>query len=222
MNKSMQISHTEAMRLIQFHADHALQDNKENILNEHLKECAECRAYAQQLNKLENILKNIMHKQWGLRPAPLSIAALVENKNGKKSSSALLVTRTALISVALLAFMLIGWQFTSASPTPTDGTQFEVLSIPTPSTQITVTTSSSKNCLQIHYQVQENDTLESIASHFATSKEIIMTLNNMFSETIQPNTELLVPLCDTTPTSTLHPPTFTITPFLDPTTSTPG
>ena len=218
----MQISHAEAVQLIEFEADHTLHGNEKKILNEHLRDCAECRAFAQQLNRLENILKNVMHKQWSLSPAPLSVSVLMGNNISKKSSSALLITRTALISVAFLAFVVIGWQFTAASPTTTYSTQFEVLLIPTPSTSTTATISSSKNCMQIHYQVQENDTLESVAAHFATSKETIMELNNLASETIPAQTELLVPICDTTPTSTLHPPTFTITPILDPTTSTPG
>ena len=218
----MQISHAEAMQLIEFQADHALHGDKENILNEHLKGCVECRAYAQQSNQLDKILKSVMHKQWDIRPTPLFLAVLMGNKIGKKSSSALLLTRTALISIAFMAFIVIGWQFTSASSTTVYGTQFEVLPNPTPSTSITATTFSSKNCTQIHYQVQENETLDSIASHFATSKEAIMALNSLTVETIQPSKELLIPICDTTPTSTLHPPTFTITPFLDPTTSTPG
>src|SRR5574338_254319 len=124
----------KAMQLIEFEADHALHGAEKKILNEHLKDCVECQAYAQQLNKLENILKNVMHKQWDLRPAPLSVAALIGINHSKKSSSALLLTRTALISIAFVAFVVIGWQFTAASPTAIYGTQFEVLPNPTPST----------------------------------------------------------------------------------------
>lgn len=218
----MQISHAEAMQLIQFQADHALHGDKQKILNEHLTTCSECRTYAQQLNQLENVLKNVMHSQWDLRPAPLSMAALMGNNTGKKYSSALLITRTALISMALLAFVIVGWQFTDANTRSVSGTQFVMLPIPTPSTQITATSLLSSHCLQIHYQVQKNDTLEDIATHFATSKEMLMKLNNMSSESIQLNKELLIPVCDITPTNTLPPPTFTITPILDPITSTPG
>jgi len=218
----MHISHTEAIQLIQFQADNILPGNQEKVLSEHLKACSECRTYAQQLNKTENVLKSVMLKQWNVRPAPLSVAALMET-TGKKSSSAILITRTAFISVALFTFVMLGLQFTATSPTAIHGTQFEVLPNPTPSSQITATIfSSTKNCQQIHYQVQKNDTLESIVSHFATSKEAVMALNNMISEVVQSNTELLVPVCDTTPTSTLNPPTFTITPILEPFTSTPG
>ncbi len=215
MNKSMQISHAEAMQLIQFRADN------QKILSEHLKDCFDCRTYAQQLNKTENVLRTVMRKQWNINPAPLSIAVLMGN-TGKKSSSAILITRTALISVAFLAFIIIGWQFTATNPKSMYATQFDLLPIPTPSTQITATTFLSNNCIQSHYQVQKNDTLESIAAHFTTSKEALMELNSMKSDVIEPDTELLVPICDTTPTSTLYAPTFTITPILNPTTTTPG
>ena len=221
MNRSMQIPHAEAMQLIQFRADNALRGNKEKILSEHLKDCFDCRTYAQQLNKTENVLRTVMRKQWNINPAPLSIAVLMGN-TGKKSSSAILITRTALISVAFLAFIIIGWQFTATNPKSMYATQFDLLPIPTPSTQITATTFLSNNCIQSHYQVQKNDTLESIAAHFTTSKEALMELNSMKSDVIEPDTELLVPICDTTPTSTLYAPTFTITPILNPTTTTPG
>ena len=87
---------------------------------------------------------------------------------------------------------------------------------------ITVTSLLSSPCVQIHYHVQKNDTLEGIAARFATSKETLMRLNNLSSELIQPKRELLIPVSNTTPTHTLPPPTFTITPILDTTTSTPG
>jgi hypothetical protein len=221
-NNSMQISHEDAMQLIQFQADHALHGDKQKTLNEHLTTCAECRRYAQQLNQLENILKNVMHSQWDLRPAPLSITALIGNNIGKKYSRTLLITRTALISMALLAFVVIGWQFTDINTKSISETQFAMLPIPTPSTQITATSLLSNHCVQIHYHVQKNDTLESIAAHFAISEEMLMKLNSMSSKVIQPNTELVILVCDTTPTKTLPPPTFTITPILDPTASTPG
>ena len=163
-----------------------------------------------------------MYRQWDARPAPLSIRALIGNNIGKKYSSTLLITRTALISVALSALAIIGWQFTDTNTRSASETQFVMLPIPTPSTQITATSLLSSQCVQIHYHVQKNDTLEGIATHFATSKETLMKLNNMFSESVQPNSELFVPVCNTTPTNTLPPPTFTITPILNPTTSTPG
>lgn len=218
----MPISHAEAMQLIEFQADHILRGDKQMSLNEHIATCADCQTYAQRLNQVETVLHSVMQKQWDRHPAPLSMTALMENKFDRKSLNTILITRTALISLSVLLFVMAGWQFTSTNTRSTSGTQFAMLSIPTPSEQLTATSLSSVHCTQIHYQVQKKDSLESIALHFATSKEKLISLNNLSSEVLQPNVELLVPLCDTTPTSTLHPPTFTITPFLDPTTSTPG
>ena len=218
----MRISHAEAIQLIEFQADHILRGDKQTFLNEHIATCAECQTYAQRLNQVENVLQSVMRKQWDRRPAPLSITGLIKNKLDRKSSNTILITRTALISLALMVFVMAGWQFTSTNTRSTSGTQFALLAIPTPSKQLTATNFSAVHCTQIRYQVQKNDSLDSIALKFATSKEKLITLNNLSSENIQLNVELLVPVCDTTPTSTVHPPTFTITPFLDPTTSTPG
>ena len=65
---------------------------------------------------------------------------------------------------------------------------------------------------------------ESVAHHFSTSKEAIMAASNMKTETIDAGMELIIPLCDLTPTSTVHPAAFTTThtPALSPASSTPG
>lgn len=218
----MSITHAEALRLIQLQADHTLQADKQNILKEHLAVCATCQAYAQKVNQTENILKRIMHQQWDLRPTPLSVTALIGKTYHSKNSSTLLLTRKALIGVTFVVFMMMGWKITATNPASSNATQFEVLPNPTPVTQTSEPATSAKSCIQIQYQVQDGDTLESIASHFATAKDDIVKLNYLTAETLKANTELLVPVCDTTPTSTLNPPTFTITPFLETITTTPG
>ena len=207
----MQITHEEAIQLIQYGADKTLRSNEEKILKEHLKDCAQCRAYAHQLRDMEDVLQNIMHKKWHMRPAPLSIANLISAKNVWKNKSTILVTRTALISIAFTAFVFIGMQFTFSGKS---GKQFipGMLPVPTPSTQYTATLSSELNCKEVQYRVQESDTLDSIANQHGTSKEIIMSLNKLSTEAIYPAMELTVPSCNSTPTSTTYPPTFTITP----------
>lgn len=216
----MQISHAEARYMLQLQADRALHDDQPKLLNHHMEDCAECRTYASELNQTETILKNVMRRQWNRNPAPLSMDTLLRNKNGKKSGT-LLLTRTAMISTALLLFVFIGLQFTTMNSIPTHSTQFSMPLIPTPSTQITATI-LSKDCRSIQYQVRERDTLEDIATRFDTSKVELVQLNNLNSETLHANETLLIPVCDTTPTSTLYAPTFTITPFLDTTATIPG
>jgi len=217
----MQITHEEAIQLIQYAADKAVPGVKEKLLHEHLQDCAQCSAYARQFKDMENVLQTVMRKQWSQRPAPLSLSTLKAKKDSQKNRSALLVTRTALIGMAICTFIFIGWQVTLTT-NPKNAIFPGMLPVPTPSTQYTATNTLALNCHQILYKVQEYDTLESIANQYATSKEAIMNLNNLNTETIQRDMELLIPICKSTPTSTIYPPTFTITPFLEPITNTPG
>jgi len=83
--------------------------------------------------------------------------------------------------------------------------------VPTPSTQLTSTKITMQDCQEVRYKVREGDTLESIAYQFSASKEMIMARNRMETEAIDISTELIVPLCSSTPTGTIYPPTSTIT-----------
>ena len=217
----MQITHEEAIQLIQYTADKAVPGATEKLLYEHLKDCEQCSTYAGQFKDMENVLQTVMRKQWSQRPAHLSLSALKEKKDSRKNKSTLLVTRTAFIGMAVCTFIFIGWQVT-LTLNPKNAIFPGMLPVPTPSTQYTATNTQTLNCQQIIYKVHEYDTLESIASQYATSKEAIINLNNLNTETIQRDMELLIPICKSTPTSTIYPPTFTITPFLEPITNTPG
>ena len=217
----MQITHEEALRLIQFNADRALSVEKEAILDQHLRTCAECRTYAKQFSKMEVALLNVMRKQWNLRPIPLAIDKLTEKKNSRKIPGTLMLTRSTVIGIAFLTFIFIGWQF-AITNNPLNGSLPVLPVIPTPSIFYTATSYTLQDCVKVPYHVQESDTLQSIADHFSISKEIIQELNKLNTEAIQPNAILLIPVCKSTPTSTNHPPTFTITPFLEPITRTPG
>jgi hypothetical protein len=217
----MQITHEEAIQLIQHRADEAVHGIQEKLLKEHLKDCVQCNTYAGEFKEMEFVLQHAMHKHWDRRPAPLSIASLISAKHEWKTRSALLITRTALVSITIFAFIFFGWQATFTNNT-SSGNYPGLLPIPTPSTQYTATTSYSLNCREVPYRVQENDTLESIASQHSTSKETLMSLNNLKTEVISLDMELIIPVCDSTPTSTIYPPTFTITPILEPIIYTPG
>ena len=220
----MQITHEEARRLIQFNIDQTLVPHEIKILIEHVESCSECRAYAEGLGEVERILLPLMKRQWNLEPAPLSIAAIVQQKSSNWQANIMLVTRTALISIVFAAFVFSAWQFTRSGSQTSTPMPVSVLAIPTPSGQSTSTKISFPNCEEIIYQVQETDTLERIAYQFSASKDKIMAINNLITETIKPKMELLIPICNSAPTSTGHPSTLTITftPLISPTTSTPG
>src|SRR5687768_359269 len=218
----MEITHEEARRLIQYNADKALSQKEQIMLRAHFKGCAECRAYHAEFKETENHLRRVMHREWGLRPTPLSIAVLTSKRNFIGRLNILLATRTALVSIALLVFIFGIWQIKLITSYTSNRTPLNILPVPTPSAQLTSTTIGVQNCEEIRYIVQENDTLEGLAEQFSTSKESIMTANDMKIEAIRGGTELIIPVCDYTPTSTVNPPTGTIyTPFTSPTTNTP-
>jgi hypothetical protein len=219
----MQITHEEAHSLIQFDADAALNAQEKNRLAAHLQECTECRSYAVEIKMLEDLLVPEMKRRWNLQPAPLLIDALRANRHPKLSTSNLLATRTAAVGIVVFAFIFSVWQFTlSGQPEPTR-LPVSVLPIPTPSTQATGTNTILQNCEGMLYIVQENDTLESVASQFSVSKEELMAANQMKTETLYQVTKLMIPICGFTPTGTLTAMTLTKTdtPSIRPTTSTP-
>jgi hypothetical protein len=73
------------------------------------------------------------------------------------------------------------------------------------------------------YSVRENDTLADIAHQFSVSEEEILAVNSLEAVTLSPSMELLIPVCNWTPTGTVHPVTFTTTytPVREPFTTTP-
>jgi len=205
----MEITHEEARGLIQHNADEALNQNKQIVLRAHLKDCPDCRVYAAELNEIENTLRPVMQRQWDLRPTLLSMNGLPLKRKIKEKVSIILAIRTALVGLAIVAFIFSVWQSKLTNSATLSQTPLSILPVPTPSAQLTSTRIVSQNCEEIRYKVQENDTLESVADGFSTSKESIMIANKMKTEAISPTMELLIPICHSTPTGTVNPPTLT-------------
>jgi hypothetical protein len=220
----MQITHAEAHRLIQFSMDEALKPQEKNSLQVHLNECIECRAFVEELKGVENLLMPVMSRHWAVQPAPLLIEALTKKGKLPIQTSIILATRTAIISIVFAVFVFSAWQYSHSGSQPANPVPMGGLPIPTPSGQSTSTKISFQDCEETIYQVQENDTLESIASKFAVAKNKIKAVNHLSTESIHAKMDLLIPSCSSTPTGTIHPSTLTITftPLLGPTTSTPG
>ena len=222
----MQITHAEAHNLIHYNMDKVLKPQEKNILQTHLNDCLECRAFAEEIKEVENILLPLMIRHWALQPAPLrtEVIANKSKRNLQLQASIILATRTAMISIVFAAFVFSAWQFTHSGRQTLTPVPVGVLPIPTPSGQSTSTKISFQNCEKLMYQVQENDTLESIAFQFSVAKDKIMAINNLSTESIKAKKELLIPICTSTPTGTIHPSTLTttFTPLIGQTTSTPG
>ena len=220
----MQITHAEAQELIQFSIDEVLKPHERNILQRHLKDCLECRTFVEEIKGVENLLLPVMGRHWAGQPAPLSIDSLTNKKKLQLQISIMLVTRTAMISIVFAAFIFSAWQSTHSGKQNANPGPVSVLAIPTPSGQSTSTKINFQNCPEMVYQVQENDTLESIATQFSVTTDKLTTINNLRTESIHAKMKLLIPICTSTPTGTLYPSTLTttFTPLLDPTSSTPG
>lgn len=219
----MQITHEEAHKLIQFNIDDALNPREKTKLSAHLQECSKCRGYAEEIKEVESILLPVMKRQWNLQPTPLSVATIQIKRISKIQTSIMLATRTAVVSAVLLGFIFSVWQFTMSGGGASPPVPVSVLPVPTPLTQSTSTRITRSNCAEMLYVVQENDTLEGIAYQFATSKEELMATNHMEAATVKTDMELIVPVCNLTPTGTIRPTILatTYTPSIHPATFTP-
>ncbi|HUG33300.1 MAG TPA: LysM peptidoglycan-binding domain-containing protein [Anaerolineales bacterium] len=216
----MDLSHAQAREMIQFNADSPLNADSLRILKSHLAACEACCAYADSIHAMEVQLRHAMNRRWNIHPAPLAVDAIRSSKQRP-----LVATRFAVVASAILMFVVVTLGI--ANTTKVDGipqTPLGVPLIPTPSLQTTNTiTNTSQVCEQIRYEVQPDDTFESIAHKFSISKNDLMDANNMSAESVISGTELIIPLCNSTPTGTVHPPTFTttITPLTEVISDTP-
>jgi hypothetical protein len=223
--KRMQITHEEARRLIQFKADGGLEPVNEERLHAHLTACTECRSHLDAVAETESVLRQTLRKQWNARPLPLQMDVIYGKVNSRNGVSAFLTTRKALIGVVSLFFAFFAWQsMTTRSTPPVQNIPGTVPLIPTPSLQYQYTATSTlrEDCSEIRYIVQEGDRLEDIARQFSVSKADILSANDLENESIIPMQELVIPACGTTPTGTIYPPTFTITPNFETIPTTPG
>ena len=223
----MQITHEQARKLIQFSLDGVLQTAERAMLSAHLQECLDCRDYANELKEVEANLLPVMKKQWKARPIPLSIPLLVQSKTSIINTSKLLTMRNAVLSLIFVAFFFSAWKFVASGLSASGQSPLVVPLVPTPSTQSarsTNTASSPENCEMLVYRVQPNDTLASLASHFQVPEAKLRQINGLSTDTLSSSMELVIPVCNFTPTRTIHPATFTATntPILRATMFAPG
>lgn len=223
--KRMSITHEQAQRLIQLNMEHVLNAQETASLSAHLRGCSECDAYAREINEVTQLLPALMKRQWSAQPAPLSLSALAGSKE-TMGTSAILTMRTAAISLVVIALFFSAWQFLLSGSASSPELPLPVPPVPTPSTQRAQSTSTKitfENCEIIQYRVLESDSLASIAGQFSVSEAEIMEINRLKNEAVDSSMELLIPVCNFTPTGTFHAATFTTTytPSIIATTSTP-
>jgi hypothetical protein len=76
----MSITHEEARKLIQFKSDVALEPQQLGTLEIHLNSCMECRAFAEEIKEVEDLLVLTMLRYWNFQPVPLSVEAIQVKK----------------------------------------------------------------------------------------------------------------------------------------------
>jgi LysM repeat protein len=217
----MQITHEEARRLIQFNADEALRPQEKILLSTHINSCLECRAYAEEIKEVEKILLPAMQRQWNVHPLPLLISDLSMRRAARVTGS-LLAIRTVIMSFVFVMLVFSAWQFTRSGQQLRGLPPVMVAPVSTPSIESTNTTVSSRSCDAMHYNVQANDTLTSIADQFSISKDEIIAMNGLKTDRINLGMTLMIPVCNFTPTSTLSPTTTTYAPVISSATSSPA
>jgi LysM repeat protein len=213
------ITHPKAQSLLQAAADSALAPQDEICLNDHLAECDQCRQYARRLSKLEDSLRQFTRSRWNQTSEPLSTEK-IKSRLAKAEKQAYNLRTISAFSVAIvvLAFVFIltinhpsairniPAALGNLSPTPE-----EPALTPTPSIKGTTTVPTAKECNDLAYLVQENDTLEDIAARHSISKEAIKMHNGLSTDTLIVNMVLTIPLCEETPTNSTLTPTTTTT-----------
>jgi LysM repeat protein len=125
------------------------------------------------------------------------------------------------MGIICVAFLFNIWQFTQSGAQRTTPQQAEIPLIPTPSMQTTGTSATDITCESIYYEVNENDTIESIAARFSVPAEEIRTANELRKGNIHLAMKLSIPVCSPTPSGTPNTVTTTFTPLLGPNTLTP-
>lgn len=219
-----QISHEDARRLISMSADQVLDSDKNSILKAHLIDCEDCRSYANEVDEVETVLRELGQKI-NPRHASVNVGQILSRSKDAIPALASNFTfaKMGMMVIIVIVAAIVSWQFSTrsaASPTAI----YTAAPIPTPSTFLTSTNSMLTDCEFMPYQTQEGDTLESISAQFSVPKDTLMEFNQMRVESIQPFTQIRIPLCARTPTITIYPPnsTITTTPQFKPVTPTPG
>lgn len=222
----MQITHKQARTLIQFSHDSILPSAERAALSSHLQDCDECQVYAQEIKDVERLLLPVMKRQWNVQPIPLSITALM-GRSKRTTANNLLTIRKTAISLIMMVLFFSAWQYVVSGVPASGETALAIPPVPTPSVlsaQLTKTQLTREGCVMRLHTTQEHDTLASIARQFSVSEASIVKLNHLKVEVVPPGMELMILICNSTPTGTFHAATFTTTDtsIIGSMTSTPG
>jgi LysM repeat protein len=203
--------------------DETLSADESAVLALHLSGCPDCQSYANEMHQMERLLPAMMKSHWGLQPVPLPVSYLLE-RSTKTRAGNFLAIRTAAIGLVFVALFFSAWQFLISGPLAARQISLSVAPVPTPLVQTVQFIDTAEACAMSLYTVQGSDTLASLSARFSVSEEEIMEINGLKTDRIGAPMQLVIPVCNFTPTGTVHPATFTTTytPVRNLKTSTPG
>jgi len=222
----VEISHQKAQVFLHTAADNMLPADNQPLLDAHLAECQECRKYANHLHNLESGLSRIMHTHCDNQRPVLNLQTVINPPATKIIWNSFVGLTQGMGKVTIVAALVLGYflianisnnQITTLGtevptilPTPNE-LPFNAAISPTPSAQLALTELTMQVCETIIHVAQSTDTLESIATQFGVSPETIMEQNNLTTDGISPEMELVIPLCEGTPSRTASTPSNTMT-----------
>jgi hypothetical protein len=119
------LTHAEALEAIDASREQTLEPVLQQALEEHLAECADCRAYQAEFIKLESRLSGSLQKRWPARAADeRQIASVLGNipshtrQISMKSFFSNSVRMIAWSTLAVLVVVFIGWSIRNLRPAP--------------------------------------------------------------------------------------------------------
>ena len=213
----IEITHLEARSLLQAAADHTLNPEEKSLLDAHLSNCEECNKFAEEISALETNLRKLFHTKWDPQQPDLNLQTVVNPSPAKLLFNNFFMQSNAMGKLTLVAALVLGYlvvanlfgiqspivskETATTLPTPNEFIAAFPAS-PTPSAQPSLTNSTSQACETITYVVQANDSLASIAYRHGTTSEIIQERNNLSYDMIHTGMELVIPMCESTPSHT--------------------
>ncbi len=218
----MSLAHRKIHVLIQRHTDEGLSPEECASLMEHIENCPSCKKYMDDLQIVEDALRQTRNSRWASPPHPVDIQSVIQaaTRTGDNFSN-IFLTRLAVTSGFLAVLAVFMFQF-SLTPGQTEVVQ-PPTSIPTPSLTVTNTLLSLPICPDVRYTVQADDSIARIAEKFGMPEAEIRAANGSLVDSLFPGLTLTIPTCGTTPTGTgLHPTgTVTLTPLFESASYTP-
>lgn len=165
------ISHKQAIQFIDRRMDEMLDENQRSLLEEHLRSCDSCRAYAMEMEGFSAHLQNEFHHRWDDNFGPsqnvmeyvMSKAKIIPIRNRISSGARIFAGAMALVLVGVAINFVVSW-LQSPPPVTTDATE-TTDSSPRPEDRLLAFTSSQNGNSEIYTMHPDGSNLTNITNH---------------------------------------------------------